>query len=206
MNRATARRASALVANRRRESNSCSSVELSSPRRCQRGADSAHRLGDAEAAHARRPRRRCTRRPCRSGRSRRRRHHRSPSATPKGIVRLTCGNAESAERRLEPEHPLSAMRLPGSCCPTTTDAERTASTYALVHGSVSASCDRGERISPDRYVTAGASRTVILCGVLMTLVRFAWFTWRSDELPTGTVTFLFTDIEGSTRQSTNNQR
>ena len=34
----------------------------------------------------------------------------------------------------------------------------------------------------------------------MTLVRFAWFTWRSDELPTGTVTFLFTDIEGSTCQ------
>ena len=34
----------------------------------------------------------------------------------------------------------------------------------------------------------------------VTEVRFAWLTWPlMVELPTGTVTFLFTDLEGSTR-------
>ena len=55
------------------------------------------------------------------------------------------------------------------------------------------------------------SEGVVVCGSAgqVTAVRFAWFTWvawvRASEgpgmveLPSGTVTFLFTDLEGSTR-------
>ena len=47
-----------------------------------------------------------------------------------------------------------------------------------------------------------------MLGRQATVVRFAWFTWSSvrggkgigvAELPSGTVTFLFTDVEGSSR-------